>query len=620
MKLESYDTNKKNLIAAFRQLEQITSDYVLPEYKVILDRYCREIEDYEFKIVVVGEFSRGKSTFINALLGEKLLPSKALPTTATLNKISYANEKKVTIHYHDKNSPLKEISLDDFKTLNAPREPIEGDHQSEDLFKKQSEYLQSISFVNIKYPLALCKNNISIIDTPGTNDLDPARELLTNAIIPQSDVAIMLLSSLKILSESEISLLRDRLLENDIQKIFLVINFKDQVKSDDYERLINFVNDNTRNYLQNPKIHLVSSAEALNGKRKQNGDVLSTRKGKVIEPWLLEDTGFLELEKDLANFLENEPGQNRIDKYKNRLSNLMKDKVIPELNLYEDVTVLEITEIQKKVEEIIQDIRNIKTDLRVFKRNLRLQMLNYIDTSEDWYKNEIKNIEEKVYKSIEPKLIEDEIVRAAEDTLAKSEKLLHIRTQKKLNGDLFELFEKESRGYFISLNKIETNISNFALVPTEVLKSDVKVTTFADTLEESINSMIGKASYSDSLIEKSLYAVGVIAAAGAFIITSLLNIFNDSEQSRINQLRLNVMMNIRQKNDLKKRQFQKQLSGLVEQSEKEFVKNASHNIDKAIEILNKKIAIQQLSKAEKEQFKKEVRVVIKEVKTIMANL
>jgi ribosome biogenesis GTPase A len=63
---------------------------------------CKDlIETKRYSVVVVGEFNHGKSSLINALLGAKVLPTDAIPTTATINRITYGQEKKVTISYKD---------------------------------------------------------------------------------------------------------------------------------------------------------------------------------------------------------------------------------------------------------------------------------------------------------------------------------------------------------------------------------------------------------------------------------------------------------------------------------------------------------------------------------------
>ena len=134
----------------------------------------REIEDIDlvsknlrkgvFRIVVLGELKRGKSTLINALLGEKLLPSDVNPCTALLTVLRYGMEKKVTVYFKD-NNPPEELNFETFKekyTIN----PDEG---------KQLEESNQLAFPNVHHavvecPLKLLKKGIEIVDTPGLND------------------------------------------------------------------------------------------------------------------------------------------------------------------------------------------------------------------------------------------------------------------------------------------------------------------------------------------------------------------------------------------------------------------------------------------------------------------
>ncbi len=67
-----------------------------------------------FRLLVLGDMKRGKSTFLNALLGENLLPSDVSPCTALLTILKYRNTQKVTIHYHN-SKPSEEIDFQQFK-------------------------------------------------------------------------------------------------------------------------------------------------------------------------------------------------------------------------------------------------------------------------------------------------------------------------------------------------------------------------------------------------------------------------------------------------------------------------------------------------------------------------
>ena len=63
----------------------------------IIDKTAGE----HFAVAIVGEFKRGKSTLINALLGQPILPADVLPATATLNRVTYSTEPYVMVEYKD---------------------------------------------------------------------------------------------------------------------------------------------------------------------------------------------------------------------------------------------------------------------------------------------------------------------------------------------------------------------------------------------------------------------------------------------------------------------------------------------------------------------------------------
>ena len=78
-----------------------------------------QLRQATFKVLVIGEFKRGKSTFINALLGEKILPSAAAPCTAIISEVKYGAEKGATIYFNDSVEELpKSLAEDIVKYIN----------------------------------------------------------------------------------------------------------------------------------------------------------------------------------------------------------------------------------------------------------------------------------------------------------------------------------------------------------------------------------------------------------------------------------------------------------------------------------------------------------------------
>ncbi len=159
-----------------------------------LDKTKRDMEADTFRFVVVGEFSRGKSTVINALLGERLLPSSLEPTTTVLTRITGGESRSFTLHYRDGRRE-DGISAEQFKTLVAPPEPPQRNREPRREYEARQAELRSLAMVEIVHPGSICGEGLEIVDTPGTNDLDPLREQITYDYIPRADAILFVLSA-----------------------------------------------------------------------------------------------------------------------------------------------------------------------------------------------------------------------------------------------------------------------------------------------------------------------------------------------------------------------------------------------------------------------------------------
>jgi len=79
-----------------------------------LSRASKNLQQGVFRLLVLGDMKRGKSTFLNALIGENLLPSDVNPCTALLTVLRYGAEKKVTVHFNN-GTPPEDIDFKSFK-------------------------------------------------------------------------------------------------------------------------------------------------------------------------------------------------------------------------------------------------------------------------------------------------------------------------------------------------------------------------------------------------------------------------------------------------------------------------------------------------------------------------
>ncbi|MEM7717533.1 MAG: dynamin family protein, partial [Cyanobacteria bacterium P01_A01_bin.68] len=204
----------------------------------------RDIEDIKvasknlregvFRLLVLGDMKRGKSTFLNALIGERLLPSDVNPCTAVLTILRYGAEKTVTVHFSDGKSPQK-LDFDSFKNKYTI-DPAEAKRLEEE--KKPA--FPDVSHAVVEYPLPLLEKGIEIIDSPGLNDTEARNELSLGYVNNCHAILFVMRAS------QPCTLGERRYLENFIKdrglSVFFLVNAWDQVKEalidpDDEEEL-----------------------------------------------------------------------------------------------------------------------------------------------------------------------------------------------------------------------------------------------------------------------------------------------------------------------------------------------------------------------------------------------
>lgn len=253
----------------------------------------QDLSDETFRIVVVGEFSRGKSTLINALLGARVLPTGAQPVTTILNHIRFGDQLRFRVVKRDGQSD--ELTQEEFRRIVAPPSPDPSDPSSAELFQDALEQISKISHAEVFYPSLLCRNGVEIIDTPGTNDVDTIREQITYDFIPRADAILFLLSACEPIGASEMVFLRERVLRSDVQRIFFPVTFADQLETaSDQEKVRQHIEKQLTPIVGPPRLFFVDSYAAM-----------KLRLGGEAGPEL-DETGIPSLEEAIAAFLVSE--------------------------------------------------------------------------------------------------------------------------------------------------------------------------------------------------------------------------------------------------------------------------------------------------------------------------
>ncbi|CAI0448911.1 unnamed protein product [Linum tenue] len=271
------DVNGKDTVAGFVRLEDQEKQLIAKEKSLLLEAIdiikkavpmMEEISlladavsqiDEPFLLAIVGEFNSGKSSVINALLGERYLREGVVPTTNEITFLRY--------------------SADDAQEQQRCERHPDGQF--------------------VCYLPAPILREMNIVDTPGTNVILQRQQRLTEEFVPRADLLLFVISADRPLTESEVTFLRYT--QQWRKKIVFVLNKSDLYRDDsELEEALSFIKENTRKLLNSESVTVypVSARFALEAKLASS-DLHSAHTGSH---WRIEK--FYELEKFLYSFLD----------------------------------------------------------------------------------------------------------------------------------------------------------------------------------------------------------------------------------------------------------------------------------------------------------------------------
>ncbi len=228
-----------------------------------------------FQMAVLGQFKRGKSTFINALLGAPLLPIAVVPLTAVPVFISKATSPVARVHFLDDraNEQLSAVTPDDIRQF---------------LFRFVSEEANpknelGVARVDLCYPAPILANGVILIDTPGVGSTFRHNTEAALRVLPECDAVLFVISVDPPITEVEIEYLKQ--IKAKSGKLAFILNKTDYLQPEERERVAEFVKRTLEQHNLWPPdtaIFAVSATEALDAKQTANqAELKSSGLGKV---------------------------------------------------------------------------------------------------------------------------------------------------------------------------------------------------------------------------------------------------------------------------------------------------------------------------------------------------
>ena len=314
-------------------------------------------------VLFCGEFKRGKSSLVNAIIGTNLCPTDIGIATSVITTIKYGAVKKAVRYYGN--------LLEDANSLKS--EEIEWDDIEKYTMGDILEIDNTI-LVELSYPSPFLKNGITIIDTPGIGGLDPRHAILTHMALPKADVIVFVTDAGEPLTQSELDFYENKVLSCGKQNVVLV-NKSDILTEDTLATHIGNTKLQLAKFCSPEVIPVSAKCWDLYSKLEDNDLLLSSNKDAVL-------TGITE----------------QTESYKRKQYKKYRDMVVTELRDALNAISLEIQQRQKDSNEKLNTIEELqkqqvalskfRADLNNPTSQIRLQINSIFEDA----RNDVQNV------------------------------------------------------------------------------------------------------------------------------------------------------------------------------------------------------------------------------------
>ena len=369
------------IVASKRHLVDIVNQIVARDYVINRSQFLQEVKSLVsdihrdfYTVVVLGEFKRGKSTFVNAILGEPLLPMDILPETAVISAIMYDEAPCLSVVSLDGSETKGEVSRDYLQKFSA--QTVE-----------QSD-LASIRYIKIGYPIEMLKNRVVLVDTPGVSDLNQQRSDVTYRFLPCANTVIFLLDANAPLKKTEKDFIEQQLVPLGITDIMFLVNKYDCVDEEEDEDLLDELQERlsnafglgkTNGILDHIDLFPISAKQALEAAQKDDAE-------------LMELSGMPRVQKRLQELLtEGRMEQTKVNAHRERLYFLI-DRLMRDMDSSRMMKQADADTLQKyctKLDSMLAEREHKKGNIRNYAERGKESIYEIADKSLLFFQNKL---------------------------------------------------------------------------------------------------------------------------------------------------------------------------------------------------------------------------------------
>ncbi|MEF9922151.1 MAG: dynamin family protein [Anaerovoracaceae bacterium] len=307
----------------------------------------KKLENKEMTISVIGQFKRGKSTLVNSILEDEILPVGIIPVTSVVTTIRYG-EKSAEVRFE--NGDIKEVEFDQLsKYINE---------------QENSNNILGVSSVDIHTPSDFLKDGLVFVDTPGVGSAHKHNSDIAYSFMKESDAVIFMLSVDSPINEIEIDFLRNT--REYAAKFYFTVNKIDIVSEEELSSYMKYCEDLLSRLMDVESVQMFP---------------VSARSGRGIGK-LAECIEF-DCKNEIVEILENSVARKLKDTITCALSQLdlyWKALNMPTRELTEkfDKMSVFLEEIKSKSKDIVLDWDG-ETELEIYLNEMKLQLTTFVE-------------------------------------------------------------------------------------------------------------------------------------------------------------------------------------------------------------------------------------------------
>lgn len=371
------------------------------------------IQHEQLQIAVIGQFKRGKSTFVNALIGAPVLPTAVVPLTAIGTFIAWQSKPLIQVQFTD-GKPIEHFTasgVEDIRKILSRFVTEEGNPSNR----------LGIARVNLFYPAPILADGTILIDTPGIGSTFTHNTEAALRLIPECDASLVVMSSDPPITETELAYLRR--LKSKIGRVFFVVNKIDYLTSAEQHAVIGFLRKVlTDESLINPggSIFGVSARLGLSAKLSRDHDALKR-------------SGMAEIEDHLVRYLATEKMQSLEDAINRNAADVLS-RASDEVELRAKALRMPLEQLEQKSSAFGEALRSIEAQRLTIGDLLRGDRRRLVDDLE----TRIKRLREDASSSL---------AQVIDDGLSHSEAGREEKVASALSVAIEDLFSKTGENF-----------------------------------------------------------------------------------------------------------------------------------------------------------------------------